>query len=407
MPVRKSDGFRLSRSDFEISGRALEGLFDAASAGGLYINVHSTNVPSGEIRGQLSVAADQRPVDGPLSLTATLSGAQEVPAVSTAASGMGEVRIFQRFDGKVMVSVDLNVDGLGIGPATAMHIHTAPAGTNGGVLLSLDPVGALQSETPADLRAGGIFVTADWTGTAKGDRINGNGAEDRIAGRNGNDTLKGAGGNDDLLGGKGKDLILGGARNDRLSGDGGNDTLRGGLGNDTIKGGAANDVISGDKGADVILGGRGNDLIRTGAGRDTVVYDLDDIFTESTDRLPDFSTGDRFVFAGDGPAKMRFAKVDPDAPGATLGAGKNVVMLTGDGMNIGEAAEWLADQGGNNREGLFAYFDSVAAETRLVYTENFSSLAANIAVVARFNGSELMPVDLAPKNFAFDEDFIV
>jgi len=64
----------------------------------------------------------------------SLSGANEVPPVSTGASGSGTVSVHP--DG--MVSVTVRVSGMA---ATAAHIHEGAAGTNGPVIVPLNKQG--------------------------------------------------------------------------------------------------------------------------------------------------------------------------------------------------------------------------------------------------------------------------
>lgn len=94
---------------------------DSLRAGGLYFNAHSAANPTGEIRGQI----------GRRVLQATASGAQEVPANGSAATG------------RALVTYDFatrNIDGrftLSGMTATIAHIHAAVAGVNGPVVLGL------------------------------------------------------------------------------------------------------------------------------------------------------------------------------------------------------------------------------------------------------------------------------
>ena len=85
--------------------------------GDMYFNVHSAAFPGGEIRGQI----------GRVTRTATLSGAQEVPANTSAATGRG-IGTYDPITGAASFSVTSTV----VNP-TAAHIHTAVAGSNGGV----------------------------------------------------------------------------------------------------------------------------------------------------------------------------------------------------------------------------------------------------------------------------------
>jgi hypothetical protein len=72
----------------------------------------------------------------------TLSGSQEVPPVTTTASGSGTITVG---DDK---SISGNVTTSGIA-ATAAHIHQGPAGENGGVIIPLTKAGDNGWSVPA------------------------------------------------------------------------------------------------------------------------------------------------------------------------------------------------------------------------------------------------------------------
>jgi len=81
---------------------------------------------------------------------ANLSGDQEVPPVATAASGSA---IFRLDKAETSLEIQLRVDnGIGI---TQSHIHCAPAGTNGPVVVFL-----------AGLHAAGLDVNGKWISSA-------------------------------------------------------------------------------------------------------------------------------------------------------------------------------------------------------------------------------------------------
>ncbi|OJF68305.1 hypothetical protein BK026_05615 [Alteromonas sp. V450] len=93
-------------------------------AGGHYVNVHTAAFPSGEIRGQITPSNIQ--VYGIIA-----SGAQEVPAVTTTASGAGA---FTLNTSTGALSGSVTITGM---TANMAHIHEGVAGVNGGVLLGL------------------------------------------------------------------------------------------------------------------------------------------------------------------------------------------------------------------------------------------------------------------------------
>ncbi|MBI5056512.1 MAG: CHRD domain-containing protein [Nitrospirae bacterium] len=99
--------------------------FNVLKADGLYINVHTSNNPAGEIRGQIIFTG--------VTLSATLSGAQMVPPVVTTGSGSATLTANTSTRG---ISGTVTFSGL-TGNATAAHIHQAPAGSNGGVIAAL------------------------------------------------------------------------------------------------------------------------------------------------------------------------------------------------------------------------------------------------------------------------------
>ncbi len=67
---------------------------------------------------------------GALATEVTLSGTQEVPSVDTKATGSGQITV------GTDKSVNGNITTTGI-DATAAHIHEAPPGKNGGVIVPL------------------------------------------------------------------------------------------------------------------------------------------------------------------------------------------------------------------------------------------------------------------------------
>ncbi len=90
-------------------------------AGNLYLNVHTSENPSGEIRGQLTASSG-------VGFIAGLDGDQENPAVEGDGSGTAGFL----WDGSGL-QYWVTVDGL-TDDFTAAHFHNAPAGTNGGVV---------------------------------------------------------------------------------------------------------------------------------------------------------------------------------------------------------------------------------------------------------------------------------
>lgn len=105
-----------------------EETFAVLASGGHYVNIHTSENPTGEIRGQ--ILTDQFALS-----TFALSGEQEVPSVTTGASGRGYVLV-----DTADLTVELVVLTEGVDNATAAHIHTGPAGENGDILVALEQI---------------------------------------------------------------------------------------------------------------------------------------------------------------------------------------------------------------------------------------------------------------------------
>lgn len=115
-----------------IMGNTIMGSADPAPfladllTGNIYINVHTAQFPSGEIRGQVMA------VQG-LAFDAALDGVQEVPMVNTNGRGIASIRITADLDS---IRYDVQLSGLS-GPAQAAHLHLGAPGSNGPVTLDL------------------------------------------------------------------------------------------------------------------------------------------------------------------------------------------------------------------------------------------------------------------------------
>lgn len=104
-----------------------QSLADSIETGSVYINFHSTQVPGGLLRAQLDKTLD-------LVMDVPLSGANEVPAINTTATGVALLRLAS----DKTLFYRINVANLEANDAlTAAHIHPGAAGVNGGVLVGL------------------------------------------------------------------------------------------------------------------------------------------------------------------------------------------------------------------------------------------------------------------------------
>jgi serralysin len=104
------------------------------------------------------------------------------------------------------------------------------------------------------------------------DRLLGGAGNDVLLGGDGNDRLDGWAGNDKAHGGAGDDFLRGRSGNDGLNGNTGNDLLIGASGNDRLFGGAGDDRLDGGAGNDRLNGGLGADVLRGGPGFDRFVF---------------------------------------------------------------------------------------------------------------------------------------
>ena len=109
-------------------------------AGRIYINVHTTNFGSGEIRAQLRLTTG-------VGRTANFTGAQEVPPVNTPATGTGSCVLTA-----AGVEYDATVTQL-LGTLQLAHFHDAPPGVNGGVVKTI--TGSFVNNTATGVWAAG------------------------------------------------------------------------------------------------------------------------------------------------------------------------------------------------------------------------------------------------------------
>jgi hypothetical protein len=111
-----------------LAGKSITDLVKELEAGLIYVNIHTTTNPGGELRGQVSMV---QPNDNK-NYGAKLAGANEVPAVMSDGTGVAKFNFSN--DGS-FASFHVNVAG--IADVRFAHIHFAKAGANGGVVFTL------------------------------------------------------------------------------------------------------------------------------------------------------------------------------------------------------------------------------------------------------------------------------
>lgn len=111
-----------------MAGQSLEDLISLMESGMTYVNVHTTQFPPGEQRGQISLV---RPNENG-NYTTQLSGSEEVPSNNSKARGVG---IFKFNKDNTSLSYRVNVAQLV--DVRFAHIHLGKKGFNGPVVVTL------------------------------------------------------------------------------------------------------------------------------------------------------------------------------------------------------------------------------------------------------------------------------
>ena len=154
-PPEAADGLLAEGTITEGDLIEIDGVFDGTmaelialmEAGETYVNLHTDTNPAGEIRDQLS--------PGAFNLGAELSGANEVPPVTTEGTGFAALTI-----NAAQTTVDFTLLTYGLVDTTQAHIHIGPPGVNGPVAVFLfgfaDP-----AVTSDGILAQGSFTEAD------------------------------------------------------------------------------------------------------------------------------------------------------------------------------------------------------------------------------------------------------
>ncbi len=293
----RENGFSVEVTDQPLSSLSTNqppiNLLNEAVAGNLYFNVHTSDFPTGAIRGQLEVVSESI-LDGvrTIELSATLTAEQEPNNSSTSlGGGQGTMTIVSdggviTYSSTLLISGLTSADLLPVAGFSAIHIHNAAAGINGPVITDIvqDAGGDITGDTDSGSVFEAQFETAD-------DVIFGNDGDDLIAAGAGNDTVSGGRGNDTIYGDLGDDVLIGNGGNDMISGGEGNDRLNGGTGLDTLLGQAGDDFLIGFSGGDTVDGGEGRDFASFADINQSVTLDL---FSDGTGTASYGLTSDAF-----------------------------------------------------------------------------------------------------------------
>ena len=212
-----------------------------------------------------------------------MSGAEQVPTVTTTATGLGTAIFDSNFNS---LFYTITTTGLDWGPLTGQspqtpstaddvngdHFHSGARGTNGGIVFPWDASDA--DDLHIVLNADGSWtVTGDWETTDPAITSITAFASTLANATVGSDVPLYANIHTVTNGGgeiRGQLVAIATDAGETVGGTAGNDYLPGLGGNDTINGGAGNDTIDGGTGADSMVGGSGNDTSFLDNAGDTV-----------------------------------------------------------------------------------------------------------------------------------------
>ena len=210
--------------------------------------------PDGNFNGGDSFA--YRASDGsldsnPVTVTITVTAANDAPTVTVAAGGTcGR----DDHSGTINLTVG-DVENT----ATVLTLRVASSNPalvpTGNVVIAGSGETRILTVNAVDGRTGTAVVTA----TVSDGEDSGQVAVTVRVGGSGKDTITGGPGADLIFAQSNNDTLTGGDGNDLLCGDSGGDTLAGGAGDDSLGGGSGSDKLSGGSGADRFGGGAGVD----------------------------------------------------------------------------------------------------------------------------------------------------
>ncbi|QHT69570.1 CHRD domain-containing protein [Rhodocytophaga rosea] len=140
-----------------LASKSIKDLAALLESGNAYANIHTDENPSGELRGQIG-KAKPHPV---YEFEAKLTGSEEVPPVTTTASGDATYKF-----NPAVTELTFKVKLSSIENVKFAHIHLAPKGVNGGVVVTLKHE-RVDGPVNGDYAEGKI-TAADLSGNLKG-----------------------------------------------------------------------------------------------------------------------------------------------------------------------------------------------------------------------------------------------
>ena len=103
-------------------------------------------------------------LDKPQAFTTQMSGGEEVPSVSTTATGTAEFNLGSG-------GIDYQVSVTGVSNVTSISIHSGNVGENGPVIVTLFRPNASSADLGNDVEAGGTITASDLEGPMQGKEI--------------------------------------------------------------------------------------------------------------------------------------------------------------------------------------------------------------------------------------------
>ena len=344
---------------------------EEALAGNFYFNLHTSDVIGGEIRGQLDTIVSDEVENGvrTIVLTGDVDSDQEVGTGSESdATGTGTVVIFvDEATGEVSYSSELTVVGLNEadlqtpapGVASAIHLHNAPAGSNGPIVRDtlVDAGAEVDAGVPAGAGGADVFENqvevdilssiervigsedADTIDLSEFDGVRidldvntpqpGPASQDGVIQVDG-ETVVDIVDFENVLGSDGDDLILGNNEINVLEGLGGNDSIHSFGGADTIDGGEGSDTALFSAGAGVVvdLDEDGNAIAEVNAEGGAVLDTVLNFENINGSNNTDSPNGGNDILSGNSSSNVLNGQAGDDI---LIGEGGNDILIGGDG----------------------------------------------------------------------------